>query len=91
MLTWQAVSPHFFAAVFFYLYNQTVLKMGEYHQKLVLTQNIGIALKITESLPEEGRAKAQQLLVEQLTFDINAHLSGSAAFPPSVAATTRRY
>jgi hypothetical protein len=81
----------FIAAVFFYLYNQTVLKMGEYHQKLVLTQNIGIALKITESLPEEGRAKAQQLLVEQLTSDINAHLSGSVAFPASVSGTTPRH
>ncbi|MEI8030797.1 MAG: hypothetical protein WCH35_13550 [Comamonadaceae bacterium] len=81
----------FIAAVFFYLYNQTVLKMGEYHQKLVLTQNIGIALKITESLPEEDRAKAQQLLVAQLTSDINAHLSGSAAFPASVVATPPRH
>jgi hypothetical protein len=78
----------FIAAVFFYLYNQTVVKMGEYHQKLVLTQNIGIALKITESLPEEGRAKAQQLLVQQLTSDINAHLSGSAAVPAPVATAT---
>jgi hypothetical protein len=76
----------FIAAVFFYLYNQTVLKMGEYHQKLVLTQNIGIALKITESLPDEDRATAQQLLVAQLTSDINAHLSGNAAFPASLAA-----
>jgi hypothetical protein len=77
----------FIAAVFFYLYNQTVLKMGEYHQKLVLTQNIGIALKISESLPVDGRAKAQQLLVEQLTSDINAHLSGNAFMPASVATT----
>jgi hypothetical protein len=65
--------------------------MGVYHQKLVLTQNIGIALKITESLPEEGRAKAQHLLVEQLTSDINAHLSGSAASPVSVTSTTSRH
>jgi len=40
----------FIAAVFFYLYNKTILKMSEYHQKLVITQNISIALKITEDL-----------------------------------------
>jgi hypothetical protein len=61
--------------VFFYLYNRTVLKMGEHHKKLVLTQNIGIALKITDLLPHGEKAQAQCALVGQLTFNINQFLS----------------
>ena len=61
----------FIAAVFFYLYNKTVVSMGEYHQKLVITQNIALALKITGELPEEARTHAQERLVETLTTDVN--------------------
>jgi hypothetical protein len=69
------VISQFIAAVFFYLYNRTVLKMGEYHKKLVLTQNIGIALKITDLLPAAEKAETQRALVGQLTFNINQFLS----------------
>lgn len=65
----------FVAAVFFYLYNKTILKMGEYHEKLVLTQNISVALKIAESLPEAARIQSQQTLIERLTQDVNLYLS----------------
>ena len=44
IVTASGVLSEFIAAVFFYLYNQTILKMSEYHQKLVLTQNISLAL-----------------------------------------------
>jgi MFS family permease len=71
----------FVAAVFFYLYNKTILKMGEYHQKLVLTQNIGVALKIAEGLPESAKVQSQQMLIERLTQDVNRHLADSA--PPA--------
>jgi hypothetical protein len=76
------VLSQFIAAVFFYLYNKTILKMSDYHQKLVLTQNIAIALKISETLPVEDRTKAQHLLIVALTRDVN-HLLVSA---PSAAA-----
>jgi hypothetical protein len=62
------------ATVFFYLYNRTISEMGEYHQKLVLTQNISLAMKIAQSLPEADRSKAQLGLVECLTKDINMYL-----------------
>lgn len=68
------VLAEFIAAVFFYLYNRTVLKMSEYHQKLVITQNIGLALKIAEGLPESQRFEAQRELINRLTEDINRHL-----------------
>jgi hypothetical protein len=53
----------FIAAVFFYLYNKTILSMGTYHQKLVITQNIALALKITGDFPDQERTKdVNQLL-----------------------------
>jgi hypothetical protein len=53
--------------------------MGEYHEKLVLTQNISVALKIAEGLPGEAKVQAQQNLIDRLTQDVNRYL---AEFPP---------
>lgn len=77
--TASGVLSELIAAVFFYLYNRTILRMSEYHQKLVLTQNIGLSLKIAESLPDDERVNAQQLLIKELTGNINQFLSVSAA------------
>jgi hypothetical protein len=63
------------ATVFFYLYNRTILEMGGYHQKLVLTQNISLALKIADELPEPHQAEAKINLITSLTKDINMYLS----------------
>ncbi len=68
------VTSQFIAAVFFYLYNQTILKMADYHKKLVLTQNIGLALRITQDLPDAERVTSQCSLVDRLSADINAML-----------------
>ncbi|GIB53670.1 hypothetical protein VCSRO187_3602 [Vibrio cholerae] len=67
----------FIAAVFFYLYNKTIVKMSEYHQKLVITQNISLALKIAETLPESERIASQQELIKKLTENVNQFLSQS--------------
>ncbi|MEA4986410.1 hypothetical protein SDC9_41271 [bioreactor metagenome] len=75
--TASGIISEFIAAVFFYLYNRTILKMSQYHQKLVLTQNISLALKITDEMEKEQKDKALQLLVERLTLDINKYLSDS--------------
>lgn len=69
------VISEFIAAVFFYLYNRTVLKMSQYHQKLVITQNISLALKISEDMETENKAKVQEMIVDRLTSDINKYLS----------------
>lgn len=61
----------FIAAVFFYLYNQTILSMGNYHRKLVITQNIALALKISDDLPDMHKADVQAGLVKTLTADVN--------------------
>jgi len=70
------VLGEFIATVFFYLYNRTVLEMSNYHQKLVLTQNISLALRIADNLGDvTAKAKAQVLLIECLCKDINMHLT----------------
>lgn len=68
------VITEFIAAVFFYLYNRTISSMSKYHNKLVLSQNISIALKIADSLPEEDKVKTKDLIVTELLKDINSHL-----------------
>jgi len=65
----------FIAAVFFYLYNRTITKMGEYHQKLVLTQNVSIALKLSEELPATEQVIARMKLIDYLSKDINLLLA----------------
>ncbi|MET0623542.1 MAG: hypothetical protein ABW250_11225 [Pyrinomonadaceae bacterium] len=69
------VLGEFIAAVFFYLYNRTVTEMSKYHQKLVLTQNISLALKMAEQLPDAVKPDAQIKLIECLSKDINMYLS----------------
>ena len=56
------VLGEFISAVFFYLYNQTIAKMADYHRKLVFTQNIGLALKISDGLTGNEKTEAQRAL-----------------------------
>lgn len=65
------------AAIFFYLYNKTIIKMSDYHQKLVVTQNISLALKISQELPENDRVKSQVSLINSLTQNVNKYLVNS--------------
>lgn len=81
LTTAAGVLSEFIAAVFFYLYNKTVLSMSQYHQKLVITQNIALALKITNDLPDDNRIRSQLVLVEALTKDVNHLLSGPPPAP----------
>ncbi len=65
----------FIAAVFFYLYNKTVSSMSSYHNKLVLSQNISLALKVADSLSEEEQAKSKALIISELIKNINSHIT----------------
>lgn len=65
----------FIAAVFFYLYNKTVTSMSSYHNKLVLSQNISIALKVSDSLSEEEQIKTKSLIISELIKNINGYLT----------------
>ncbi|MCD8401464.1 hypothetical protein G1K52_12030 [Tenacibaculum finnmarkense] len=73
--TGAGVISELIASLFFYLYNRTILKMSQYHQKLVITQNISLALKISEDMHGEIKLKTQQLLIDRLTTDTNKYLS----------------
>lgn len=68
------VITEFIASIFFYLYNKTVSSMSNYHNKLVLSQNVSIALKVAESLPEDERVNAKKTIINELLKDINTHL-----------------
>lgn len=68
------VVTEFIASVFFYLYNKTVSSMSRYHNKLVLSQNISIALKVADSLSSEDKSKAKNGIISELLKDINIHL-----------------
>lgn len=68
------VITEFIAAIFFYLYNRTISSMSNYHNKLVLSQNVSIALRIADSLPDQDKVKTKNLIVTELLKDINNHL-----------------
>ncbi len=72
--TGAGILGQFISAVFFYLYNQTIIKMSQYHQKLVLTQNISLALKITDDMDKEAKSRSLEILIDRLTTDINKYL-----------------
>src|SRR5262249_26226932 len=67
------VVSEFISTIFFYLYNKTIAEMGEYHQKLVVTQNITVALKIAQDIEDgEKKSESQQKLIDRLTENINS-------------------
>jgi hypothetical protein len=64
--------------------------MSEYRQKLVITQNIGIALKIAETFPDGQRFKTQEEIVKQLADQVNWYLVGSGADTASKGPARKR-
>lgn len=68
------VITEFIAAIFFYLYNKTVTSMSRYHNKLVLSQNISIALKVADTLPSDEKTKSKNMIISELLKDINRYL-----------------
>lgn len=68
------VVTEFISAIFFYLYNRTITSMSAYHNKLVLSQNISIALKVADSLPEDDKTKSKNLIIEELLKNVNSYL-----------------
>ncbi|MCK6478679.1 MAG: hypothetical protein L6R43_00605 [Planctomycetes bacterium] len=71
------VLSEFVSAVFFYFYNKTISKMASYHNKLVVTQNISLALKIAEGLENDAKRDAHKLLIDRLSDQVNLHLTRS--------------
>ncbi len=68
------VITEFVSAVFFYLYNKTIASMGDYHNKLVLSYNISLALKAVEILPAPQKYSSTEKIIAELIKDINIHM-----------------
>ena len=49
--------------------------MSQYNQKLVLTQNISLALKMTDEMISEAKQKSLEILIARLTTDVNKYLT----------------
>lgn len=71
------VATEFISAIFFYLYNKTIASMSKYHNKLVLSQNISIALKVADTLPIDDKVKAKNVIIQELLKNINSYLTKS--------------
>lgn len=65
------VMTEFISAIFFYLYNKTVQSMCTYHNKLVLSQNIALALKIADSLSDAVKDDVKRDIINELIKDVN--------------------
>lgn len=58
-------------ALFFYQYHRFAMKIADYRQKLALAQNVNLALKTAEGLPDNEGAIAKKDLVKELLDNIN--------------------
>lgn len=74
------------SAVFFYLYNQTTQEMNAYYDRLVLAQNLAVAIKAAELLEEEERAKEITAIIAALIDNYNKYL-----FENSLPLSERKY
>ena len=72
--TASGVIIEFISAIFFYLYNKTIRSMGDYHTKLVLSQNVSVALKLSDSLSTEAQDDVKATIIKELVRDINQHV-----------------
>lgn len=63
------------STVFLYFHTNTIKNMSKYHNKLLLSQNISIALKITDMLPSNIQNSTRVKLAEQIVSNINKYIS----------------
>lgn len=75
LATIAGVITEFISAVIFYLYSKTIASMADYHTKLVLTQNVSLALKSAENLGSEKKCEAVNKIISELTTDVNAYIT----------------
>lgn len=68
------VIVEFISAIMFYFYNRTVQSMGNYHDKLFLSQNVATALKISDSLSDDKKDDIKAEIARELIKDVNAYI-----------------
>lgn len=71
------VIVEFISTIMFYLYNRTVQSMGNYHDKLFLSQNVAMALKVSDSISDENRDDIKSQIVKELITNVNAYIVNS--------------
>lgn len=71
------------SAVFFYLYNQTTKEMNAYYSRLVLAQNLAIAIKAAGLLEGEDQAAQVNAIIKALITDYNKYLFENSALKPA--------
>ncbi len=72
--TSSGILVEFISSVFFFLYNRTIVKMSQYHQKPVITQNISLALKTAEQIKSDMDLVMKDI-IDKLMTDVNKHLT----------------
>ncbi len=60
------VATEFISAIFFYLYNQTVRQMKEYHDSLLSVQNILLSFKLVGDMSDPEKSKMIGLMINYL-------------------------
>lgn len=75
--TASGVIIEFISSIFFHLYNKTIQSMGNYHNKLILSQNVAIALKISDSIEGPDKNSVKVDMIKALTADINQHINSN--------------
>lgn len=68
------VLVEFISSIFFYLYNKTIISMRNYHDKLVLSQNVSIALKVADSIDNEEKNSSKVKIIDELLKNINSYI-----------------
>lgn len=81
MVTAAGLVTDLIAAIAFYLYQKPIREMHDYYDRLVLAQNLAIAIKGAASLPEPRDAEQMAKIVDKLMEHYNDHLFRPASDP----------
>lgn len=82
------VITEFISAVFFYLYNRTVIQMKEYHDSLLAVQNVLLSFKLVGDTSNE--TQKAKMMGEMLRYLVRPTLTSSASHPKVTSTPSRR-
>ena len=66
------------SSIYFAFYSKSIKNLSEYHNKLVFSQNISIALKVVETIDQKDiQIETKQKILEEVIGNINFYLSNN--------------
>lgn len=68
------VITQFITSIFFVLYNKTVNGMSKYHKRLLMSQNLAIALKAAERMIKDDCSETVGRICDAIIKDYNVYL-----------------